>query len=80
MRQPNFFSNGCLSLEIQLNGVMHNIFNLWFEKQHQSYTGLSGRLLCTANFLCQLNTVTKQTHVYKTKYNAGRSNTVVYMQ
>ena len=50
MRQPNFFSNGCLSLEIQLNGVMHNIFNLWFEKQHQSYTGLSGMLLCTAIF------------------------------
>ena len=80
MRQPDISSNGCLSLEVLLNGIMHNIFNLWFEKKETNHTQDSQGGCAQQIFLCQLNTVTKQTHIYKTKYNAGRSSTVVYMQ
>lgn len=51
MRQPNFFSNGCLSLGIQLNGVMHNIFNLWFEKNKNNQTQVS-QGGCAQQFFC----------------------------
>ena len=51
MRQPDISSNGCLSLEVQLNGIMHNIFNLWFEKKETNHTQDS-QGGCAQQFFC----------------------------